>query len=115
MPVGTQGTVKALTQEMLEALDARIILGNTYHLFLRPGTGDGPRSSAGSIASSRGRARCSPTAVATRSSVSAICDGSGRKGSSSAPTSTAHCASSRPEISMQHPARPRFRYRDVLR
>lgn len=38
MPVGTQGTVKAVTQEMLESLDARIILGNTYHLFLRPGT-----------------------------------------------------------------------------
>ena len=37
MPVGTQGTVKALTQEMLEQLDARIILGNTYHLYLRPG------------------------------------------------------------------------------
>lgn len=37
MPVGTRGTVKALTQDMLEALDARIILGNTYHLFLRPG------------------------------------------------------------------------------
>jgi len=37
MPVGTQGTVKALSQEMLEELDARIILGNTYHLFLRPG------------------------------------------------------------------------------
>lgn len=37
MPVGTQATVKALTQEMLEALNARIILGNTYHLFLRPG------------------------------------------------------------------------------
>jgi queuine tRNA-ribosyltransferase len=37
MPVGTQGSVKAMTQEMLEALDARIILGNTYHLFLRPG------------------------------------------------------------------------------
>jgi queuine tRNA-ribosyltransferase len=37
MPVGTQGTVKAITQEMLETLDARIILGNTYHLFLRPG------------------------------------------------------------------------------
>ncbi|MEW6129123.1 MAG: tRNA guanosine(34) transglycosylase Tgt [Acidobacteriota bacterium] len=36
MPVGTQGTVKALTQEMLETLGARIILGNTYHLFLRP-------------------------------------------------------------------------------
>jgi len=37
MPVGTQASVKAVTQEMLEALDARIILGNTYHLFLRPG------------------------------------------------------------------------------
>ncbi|HXG93656.1 MAG TPA: tRNA guanosine(34) transglycosylase Tgt [Blastocatellia bacterium] len=37
MPVGTQGTVKALTQQMLEEADARIILGNTYHLYLRPG------------------------------------------------------------------------------
>ncbi len=37
MPVGTAATVKALTQDMLEALDARIILANTYHLFLRPG------------------------------------------------------------------------------
>ncbi len=37
MPVGTAATVKALTQDMLETLDARIILGNTYHLFLRPG------------------------------------------------------------------------------
>src|SRR5262245_6043150 len=36
VPVGTAGTVKAVTQEMLEGLDARIILGNTYHLFLRP-------------------------------------------------------------------------------
>lgn len=37
MPVGTQGTVKALTQEMLESAGAGIILGNTYHLYLRPG------------------------------------------------------------------------------
>jgi len=39
MPVGTVGTVKAMTVAELEAppLDARIILGNTYHLFLRPG------------------------------------------------------------------------------
>ncbi|HEY7544722.1 MAG TPA: tRNA-guanine transglycosylase, partial [Blastocatellia bacterium] len=37
MPVGTQGTVKALTQEMLEGAGAEIILGNTYHLYLRPG------------------------------------------------------------------------------
>jgi queuine tRNA-ribosyltransferase len=37
MPVGTAGSVKALTQDMLEELGAQIILGNTYHLFLRPG------------------------------------------------------------------------------
>lgn len=37
MPVGTQGSVKALTQEMLESAGASIILGNTYHLYLRPG------------------------------------------------------------------------------
>jgi queuine tRNA-ribosyltransferase len=37
MPVGTQGTVKALTPRDLEDLGAHIILGNTYHLFLRPG------------------------------------------------------------------------------
>lgn len=38
MPVGTQGTVKGVRYEFLEdELDARIILGNTYHLWLRPG------------------------------------------------------------------------------
>ena len=38
MPVGTRGTVKAMTpREMSEDLGAQIILGNTYHLFLRPG------------------------------------------------------------------------------
>jgi len=37
MPVGTAGTVKAVPQDMLESLGAEIILGNTYHLYLRPG------------------------------------------------------------------------------
>ncbi|MDH3328549.1 MAG: tRNA-guanine transglycosylase, partial [Desulfobulbaceae bacterium] len=37
MPVGTQATVKAVTPENLEQLGAQIILGNTYHLFIRPG------------------------------------------------------------------------------
>jgi queuine tRNA-ribosyltransferase len=37
MPVGTAATVKAVPQEMLEQLDAQIILANTYHLYLRPG------------------------------------------------------------------------------
>ncbi|HLP15326.1 MAG TPA: tRNA guanosine(34) transglycosylase Tgt [Bacteroidota bacterium] len=37
MPVGTQGTVKAVQQRELCDLGAQIILGNTYHLYLRPG------------------------------------------------------------------------------
>ena len=37
MPVGTRGAVKAVTHRQLEELGAEIILGNTYHLFLRPG------------------------------------------------------------------------------
>ncbi|MDZ4712366.1 MAG: tRNA guanosine(34) transglycosylase Tgt [bacterium] len=37
MPVGTTGTVKAVEQRELDEFDTRIILGNTYHLFLRPG------------------------------------------------------------------------------
>ncbi|MFH0924978.1 MAG: tRNA guanosine(34) transglycosylase Tgt [bacterium] len=37
MPVGTQGTVKSMTPDNLESFGAQIILGNTYHLYLRPG------------------------------------------------------------------------------
>jgi len=37
MPVGTQGSVKAISPHELCELDAKIILGNTYHLFVRPG------------------------------------------------------------------------------
>jgi queuine tRNA-ribosyltransferase len=38
MPVGTQGAVKAVEPRELEELGATIVLGNTYHLYLRPGT-----------------------------------------------------------------------------
>jgi queuine tRNA-ribosyltransferase len=38
MPVGTYGTVKAMTPEELRASGAEIVLGNTFHLMLRPGT-----------------------------------------------------------------------------
>ncbi|HWP82834.1 MAG TPA: tRNA guanosine(34) transglycosylase Tgt [Bacteroidota bacterium] len=38
MPVGTQGSVKAIEQRELLEIGAQIILGNTYHLYLRPGT-----------------------------------------------------------------------------
>src|SRR5271169_1043313 len=37
MPVGTGGTVKGMSQDELEALGVQILLGNTYHLYLRPG------------------------------------------------------------------------------
>src|SRR5262245_58689512 len=37
MPVGTAGTVKAMTPAELSAVGAQVILGNTYHLYLRPG------------------------------------------------------------------------------
>ena len=36
MPVGTQGTMKGLTTKQLTDLDCQIILGNTYHLGMRP-------------------------------------------------------------------------------
>ena len=38
MPVGTYGTVKSLTPEEVRAPGADILLGNTFHLMLRPGT-----------------------------------------------------------------------------
>src|SRR5438046_6191480 len=37
MPVGTQGSVKAVSPRELRELEAQIVLGNTYHLFVRPG------------------------------------------------------------------------------
>src|SRR6266496_4086112 len=37
MPVGTQATVKGVSQDLLEELGVEILLGNTYHLYLRPG------------------------------------------------------------------------------
>ena len=37
MPVATQGSVKALDSADVEAVGAEIVLGNTYHLYLRPG------------------------------------------------------------------------------
>src|SRR5256885_13264424 len=37
MPVGTLATVKGVSHDILEELDVQILLGNTYHLYLRPG------------------------------------------------------------------------------
>ena len=44
MPVGTAGTVKAMTADAVRTTGARIVLGNTYHLMLRPGASVWPRS-----------------------------------------------------------------------
>ena len=41
MPVGTPATVKGVPQDVLEELQVEILLGNTYHLYLRPGRGAG--------------------------------------------------------------------------
>src|SRR5580692_13073003 len=40
MPVGTAGAVKGVPQDLLEELGVNILLGNTYHLYLRPGVGN---------------------------------------------------------------------------
>ncbi len=57
MPVGTQGSVKAVEQRELREIGAQIILGNTYHLYLRPGTGLIEQARRAASTSSRGTAR----------------------------------------------------------
>jgi tRNA-guanine family transglycosylase len=47
MPVGTYGTVKAMDPHELDRHGAQIILGNTFHLMLRPGTAHGLRRVSG--------------------------------------------------------------------
>ena len=46
MPVGTQATVKGVHPDDVRATGADIVLGNTYHLMLRPGASASPRSAA---------------------------------------------------------------------
>ncbi|MCK7478245.1 MAG: tRNA-guanine transglycosylase [Candidatus Moduliflexus flocculans] len=71
MPVGTRGAVKGVTPRDLREAGAEIILGNTYHLWLRPG--DGLIAAPGRAAPLHrlGPARSSPTAAASRRSASA--------------------------------------------
>ena len=65
MPVGTGGTVKAMYLDQVRALGADIILGNTYHLMLRPGAERVAR--LGGLHNSRtGRIRSSPIPAASR-------------------------------------------------
>ena len=68
MPVGTKGAVRHLSSADLADLGVQIVLGNTYHLMLKPGRRRDRARSAGCTASPTGPATCSPTPAATRSS-----------------------------------------------
>ncbi len=57
MPVGTVASVKGVPQDILEDLGAQIILGNTYHLYLRPGDRHRAKAWAGCMDSCRGSGR----------------------------------------------------------
>ena len=65
MPVGTAGTVKTLSPDEVKTAGASIILGNTYHLMLRPGTGVLDHF-GGLHRMMAGIARCSPIQVGFR-------------------------------------------------
>ncbi len=67
MPVGTAGTVKGLYLDQVRATGTDIILGNVYHLMLRPGAGRGGRARRPAQVSSAGTARSLPTPAAFRS------------------------------------------------
>ena len=56
MPVGTYGSVKGILPDQVRALGAEIILGNTFHLYLRPGRTSSPTTAA-CMASAAGMAR----------------------------------------------------------
>ena len=68
MPVGTRAAVKTLTPDDLHQLDVPLILGNTYHLMLKPGADLMGRPRGACTGSWRGTATSSPTPAATRSS-----------------------------------------------
>lgn len=72
MPVGTRGTVKAMSPLELEELGAQIILGNTYHLFLKPGP-ELIEKAGGFTGSPPGTTRFSRTAAVFRCSASRNC------------------------------------------
>ena len=58
MPVGTQATVKAMTPGELREIGFGLILGNTYHLHLRPGEGADCAGGRAAPLSAAGTARC---------------------------------------------------------
>lgn len=78
MPVGTYGTVKGMLPRDIEAIGAEMILGNTFHLWLRPGT-EVIKSTTACTTSCNGRALSSPIPVVSRCSAWAPCAKSRRR------------------------------------
>ena len=66
MPVGTYGTVKAMAPDELARLGAQIVLGNTFHLWLRPGRRGDRRASRPASLHGLARSRSSPTRADSR-------------------------------------------------
>ena len=88
MPVGTVASVKAVHQrELRDDIKAQIILGNTYHLYLRPGL-DILHKAGACTSSTAGNALSSPIAADFRYSHSPIAVNSPKRGHTSARTST---------------------------
>jgi queuine tRNA-ribosyltransferase len=100
MPVGTYGTVKGVMPRSLEDMGAQIILGNTFHLWMRPGL-DVMQQFGGLHRFESWTNPSSPTAAAFRSGAWVRCARSARKASSSPRPSTATSSSSRPRSRMQ--------------
>ena len=96
MPVGTQATVKAMMPDEVRAPGADILLGNTYHLMLRPGAGT--RRGAGRAAHLHELARADPDRFRRLPGDVAVaaCARSTSAASPSARISTARCSNSRP-------------------
>ena len=70
MPVGTYGSVKAMSPLELNEIDAQIILGNTFHLWLRPGPRPGKPNRPGAGATPSPIPRWCATRSASASTVS---------------------------------------------
>ena len=66
MPVGTAATVKAMYPEQVKALGADVVLGNTYHLMLRPGAERVARARRPAPLHELAVSRSSPTPAASR-------------------------------------------------
>ena len=114
MPVGTAGTVKAMYPDQVQAARRRHLLGNTYHLMLRPGAERVARL-GGLHRFMRWPIRSSPTPAASRSCRWRSCARSTRRASPSSRISTARRHVLTPERVDRDPGPARLRHPDAAR